>query len=103
MTISNEKLWGIQKMGSLKPGVTLIYERVDNVVYSREQGADPSTRTEVGWKYDSRTSDGRPLHDHIMDSKLWGNIHRAAKTNPSLQEALERVKLIYHLSKENAK
>jgi hypothetical protein len=38
-----------------------------------------------------------------MDSKLWGNIHRAAKTNPSLQEALERVKLIYHLSKENAK
>jgi hypothetical protein len=103
MMTSNEKQWGIRKMGSLKPGVPLIYERVDNVVYSREQGADPSTRTEVGWKYDSRTSDGRPLHDHIMDSKLWGDIHRAAKTNPSLQEALERVKLIYHLSKENAK
>jgi hypothetical protein len=90
-------------MGSLKPGATLIYERVDNVVYAREAGADASTRTEIGWKYDPRTSDGRPLHEHIMDSKLWGDIHRAAKTNSALQEALERVKLIYHLGKEDAK
>jgi hypothetical protein len=90
-------------MGSLKPGATLIYERVDDVVYAREAGADPSTRTEIGWNYDPRTSDGRPLHDHIMDSKLWGDIHRAAKTNSALQEALERVKLIYHLGKEDAK
>jgi hypothetical protein len=90
-------------MGSLKPGATLIYERVDNVVYAREAGADPSTRTEIGWNYDPRTSDGRPLHDHIMDSKLWGDIHRSAKTNSALQEALERVKLIYHLGKKDAK
>lgn len=103
MTTSKEKQWGTQKMGTLKPGATLIYERVDNVVYSREAGADPSTRTEVGWNYDPRTSDGRPLHDHIMDSKLWGNIHREAKTNPALQEALERVKIIYHLSKDNGR
>jgi hypothetical protein len=90
-------------MGQLKPGATLIYERVDNVVYSREAGADPSTRTEVGWDYDPRTSDGRPLRDHIMDSKLWGNIHRAAKDNPLLQEALDRVKILYELSKKDAK
>jgi hypothetical protein len=88
-------------MGTLKPGATYVYERHDGVVYSREIGADPLTRTEVGWDYDPRTSDGRPLYDHIMDSKLWGDIHRAAKTNPSLQDALERVKLIYHLSKDN--
>ena len=90
-------------MGRLKPGATLIYERVDNVVYAREVGEDPSTRTEVGWNYDPRTSDGRPLRDHIMDSKLWGNIHRAAKDNPLLQEALDRVKIIYELSKNDAK
>jgi hypothetical protein len=35
-----------------------------------------------------------------MDSKMWGEIHRMAKTNPTLQEALERVKIIYHLSKD---
>jgi hypothetical protein len=38
-----------------------------------------------------------------MDSKLWGNIHRAAKDNALLQEALDRVKIIYELSKNDAK
>ena len=42
----------------------------------------------------------RSLHDDIMESKLWGNIHRAAKTNPALQEALERVKITYYLTKD---
>jgi hypothetical protein len=90
-------------MGQLKPGATYIYERADGIVYQREFGSDPSTRTETGWHYDPRTSDGRPLHDHIMDSKLWGEIHRAARTNPTLQEALDRVKIIYELSKNDAK
>jgi hypothetical protein len=36
-----------------------------------------------------------------MDSKLWGNIHRAAKTNPLLQDALDRAKIIYELSKKD--
>jgi hypothetical protein len=95
-------------MGSLKPGATYIYERVDDAVYAREMGADPSTRQVIGWNYDKdhpdfdpRTSDGRPLHDHIMDSKLWGNIRREAKTNPTLQKALEQCIIIYNLSKEH--
>jgi hypothetical protein len=87
-------------MGSLKPGVTYVYEKADGITYAREFGSDPSTRKEIGYDYDPRTSDGRPLHDHIMDSKMWGEIHRMAKTNPTLQEALDRVKIIYHLSKE---
>jgi hypothetical protein len=94
-------------MGKLKPGVPLIHERVGRVVYAREFGDHPNTRQVVGWDYDKdnpnfdpRTGDGRPLHDHIMESKLWGDIHRAAKTNPTLQEALERVKILYYLSKD---
>ena len=94
-------------MGSLKPGVKLIHERVGNVVYSREFGADPMTRKVKGWdydknnpKFDPRTSDGRPLHDHIMDSKLWGEIRREAETNPTLQKALDRAIMIYKLSKD---
>lgn len=90
-------------MGNLKPGAEYIYEREDGVTYAREKGAPFDTRIILGWDYDSRTSDGRPLHDHIMDSKLWGDIHRAAKTNSALQEALERVKIVYHLSKDNGK
>jgi hypothetical protein len=87
-------------MGSLKPGVTYIYERDKGSVYAREIGADPSTRKEIGYNYDSRTSDGRPLYDHIMDSKLWGEIRREALTNPTLQSALDRVIMIYRLSKD---
>lgn len=86
-------------MGQLKPNTTYIYERVDDVVYARESGS--KTRTEVGWNYDPRTSDGRPLHDHIMDDKLWGEIRKEAKTNPTLQSALDRAILIYRLSKDN--
>ena len=94
-------------MGSLKPGVNLIHERVGNVVYSREFGADPMTRKVTGWdydkdnpKYDPRTGDGRPLREHIMDSKLWGEIRREAKTNITLQKALDRAIMIYRLSKD---
>jgi hypothetical protein len=87
-------------MGSLTPGSKLIYEKADGVVYSREFGSDPSTRKEVGWDYDPRTPDGRPLHDHILEDKLWGDIRRAAKTNEVLRKELERVKILYELSKE---
>lgn len=96
-------------MGSLKPGATYIYERNGNEVYARESGADPSTRVLVGYgydpmtghqiSYDKRTSDGRPLFDHLMEDKMWGEIRRAARTNPTLQDALERAIMIYKLTK----
>jgi hypothetical protein len=86
-------------MGTLKPGATYIYERADGVTYAREFGK--VDRHPVGWEFDNRTSDGRPLHDHLMDSKLWGEIRRAAPTNPALQKALDRAIMIYRLSKDN--
>jgi len=87
-------------MGSLKPGATYVYERANGIVYAREVGADPSTRKEIGYDYDSRTPDGRPLRDHIAEHQLWPKIHQAAHTNPALQEALDRVRIIYELSKD---
>lgn len=84
-------------MGSLKPGATYIYERVDDTVFRRELGA--TEREVVG--YDHRTPDGRPMTEHIMDAKMWGEIRRAAPSNPALQDALDRVIMIYNLSKTN--
>lgn len=84
-------------MGQLTPGATYIYERVDDTVFRRESGS--LDREVVG--YDHRTPDGRPLYEHIMDSKLWGEIRRAAPSNPALQDALDRVIMIYQLSKTN--
>lgn len=51
-------------------------------------------------KQDPRTGDGRPLHDHLMESKMWGEIRRMAPTNPALQKALDRVIMLYRLSKD---
>jgi len=39
------------------------------------------------------------LHAHIQENKMWGEIRRAAQTNPTLQDALERAIMIYQLSK----
>lgn len=90
-------------MGNLKPGAKYIYERHDGVVYAREFGSDPSTRIEIGRNYDHRTPDGKPLHDHLMEDKLWGEIRRTAETHPALQAELERVKMLYYLIKEENK
>ena len=86
-------------MGQLKPAATLIYERDGDTVYAREAGADPATRSEVGRDYDPRTATGRPLREEIQESKLWGDIRRAARTNPALQDILDHAIMIYHLTR----
>ena len=91
-------------MGTLKPGVTYVYERNGDEVYAREFGE--KDRTLIGYKYemenkpDPRTNDGRPLHEHLMEDKMWGEIRRMAKTNITLQRALDRAIMIYRLSKD---
>lgn len=92
-------------MGNLKPGATYIYERNGEEIYAREIGQ--SERILIGYQYenksDPRTHDGRPLYEHMREDQLWGQIRRAAKTNKTLQEALDHAILIYHLSKDHGK
>ena len=92
-------------MGSLTPGATYIYERNGEEIYAREAGQ--TERTMIGYQYenkvDPRTNDGRPLHEHLKEDKLWGEIRRAAKTNKALQSVLDRAILVYHLSKDHGK
>ena len=35
--------------------------------------------------------------DTLREDKLWGNIRRAAKTDPALKEMLDQVKVYYEL------
>ena len=92
-------------MGTLDPDTKYIYERNGEEIYAREIGK--TDRKLIGYQYeneiDPRTPDGRPLYEHIKEDKLWGEIRREARTNKVLQDALERVILVYHLSKENGK
>ena len=82
----------------LKPDTKYIYEHADGVTYDREFGADPSTRQVVGM-----TVKKKSLHDDMMNSQLWGNIHRAAKDNPALQKTLEQCILLYKLTEHYEK
>lgn len=79
--------------GRLEPGAQYVYERVGTVTYARKVGDPPDQRFEIGRDYD--------LHDDLMEHKMWGDIMRTAKTNPALQEALDRAKLIYILSRQD--
>lgn len=87
-------------MGRLKPGADYVYERVDNVIYAREFGADPSTRIEVGRDYSPSRLDPDPLRESLRETQLWHDIRRAAKTNSALQDALNQVIELYHLIKK---
>ena len=92
-------------MGTLTPGATYVYERNGEEIYAREAGK--TERIMIGYQYenkvDPRTNDGRPLHEHLKEDKLWGEIRRAAKTNEALQSVLDRAILVYHLSKDHGK
>jgi hypothetical protein len=82
-------------MGSLKPGATLIYERADGIVYAREAGADPSTRQVVGYE------SGRDYDPVRRDKINWHNLLEASKDNKALADAVDRVIMLYELSKNN--
>lgn len=80
-------------MGNLKPGATYIYERADGVTYAREFGE--TERTVIGWDYAAQEK-----MNSIDEIELWKEIRQAAKTNPVLQKELDRVIMLYHLSKK---
>lgn len=85
-------------MGNLKPGATYIYENSDGIIYAREMNSDPSTRFEIG-----RTADRQKSDKEFNERKLWKDICETAQSNAVLHDAIERVKIIYELSKDNGK
>jgi len=79
-------------MGTLTPGTTYIYEKANGITYAREVGAPPNERFEIGRDYQ------RFLKDELQ---LWEEIVREGRTNQALRSALDRVILVYYLSKNN--
>ena len=91
-------------MGTLKPDARYVYERNGGTVYAREIGAPHSERKVIGydWELDPNPSrvKGATL-ETVKENQLWHEIRVEALTNPALQEALDRAKILYHLSKNN--
>ena len=72
----------------------VIYESPDGgeTIYVRENGSKQR-------QLHSQSPRAVDLHEQIKEDKLWGNIRRASKTNPTLKQALDEAILIYQLSK----
>jgi len=80
-------------MGTLKPDATYVYENADGVIYAREVGAHISTRKIIG--YESLATYKKITGQD--EDQLWKDIRLKAEDHPSLQQALERVKIIYYM------
>ena len=80
-------------MGTLTPGATYVYERVDNRIYAREVGK--TERKMIGYDTDVfKNSNNRYF-------SLWNDILIEAEQNPALQQAVDKVIMLYRLSKDN--
>ena len=91
-------------MGTLTPGATYIYERNGDTVYAREFGADPGTRKVIGWDFDPNNParhERQEMLNALRNEQLWHKIRLAAQDNVTLQDALDRVIELYHLSKDD--
>lgn len=82
-------------MGRLRPNAEIIYESPDGgeTIYGRYRGE--TERFLVG-----ESLKAMERRTGILEDKLWRNIRKAATTNPTLQQAIDRAIMIYHLSKE---
>ncbi len=83
-------------MGQLKPNVQYIYEHADGITYAREFGSPTASRFEIGRTFERQQKDFNRQED-----ALWHDIRRAASDNKELQYALDRVKIIYELSRKD--
>jgi hypothetical protein len=73
-------------------------DQTEIYVYETPDGGDTVYRRKIG-------SDSRELHstsekkkeqiDDLRKQKLWGDIHRAAESDPVLQDMLDRI-VVYH-------
>lgn len=62
----------------------------------------PYTMSTCSWDtVDISISDYDDILRDWEQDRLWEDIHREAKSNTSLQQAIERVKILYYLSKED--
>jgi hypothetical protein len=77
------------------PIETYVYESPDggDTVYRRKTGS-------VSRELHSTSEKKKDLIEELREQSLWGQIYRAAKTDPALQEMLDRI-VVYHQLKNS--
>jgi len=84
----------MENAGRLEPGATYVYEREGTRVYARRVGS--TERTLIGEDF---LEDIQARREKL--AREWEPIVFAAEQNPALQEAIERVKILYELSRQD--
>ena len=80
-------------MSQLEPGATYVYEREGGRVYARRFGE--TERILIGEDF---LEDIQARREKL--AREWEPIVYAAEQNPALQEAIDRVKILYELTKQ---
>lgn len=76
---------------------------IETYVYESPDGGDTIYRRRLGdtqKELHSISDRKKDLRAELRHSKLWGQIHRAAKKDPVLQEMLDKIE-IYHKLKDS--
>jgi hypothetical protein len=84
----------MENAGRLEPGATYVYEREGTRVYARKMGS--TERTLIGEDF---LEDIQARREKL--AREWEPIVFAAEQNPALQEAIDRVKVLYELSRQD--
>jgi len=78
-------------------------DRIETYIYESPDGGDTVYRRRMGdaqRELHSINDKQRDLLDELKKNKLWGDIHRAAQSDPVLQDMLDRIE-VYHRLKDS--
>jgi hypothetical protein len=78
-------------------------DRIETYIYESPDGGDTVYRRRMGdaqRELHSISDKQRDLLDELKKNKLWGDIHRAAQSDPVLQDMLDRIE-VYHRLKDS--
>jgi hypothetical protein len=72
-------------------------------IYESPDGGKTVYKREIGSSDRQLIKEDHLTIERIREDQLWKEIRQAALTNPTIQDALERVKIIYYISNEYEK
>ena len=78
-------------------------DRIETYIYESPDGGDTVYRRRTDGtqrELHSISDKRRDLLDELKKNKLWGDIHRAAQSDPVLKKMLNQIE-VYHLLKDS--
>jgi hypothetical protein len=79
-------------------------DRIETYIYESPDGGDTVYRRRFGdiqRELHSISDKKRSQIDNLRKDKLWGDIHRAAQSDPVLKDMLDRVEIYYALKNKH--